>query len=63
MAERLEAIAKQMIDRAEAMWYEESVAVIKEVKKDMDCGLTLENWQDYKEKDVVEVYELVEIKR
>ncbi len=36
---------------------------VKEVKKDMDCGLTLENWQDYKEKDVVEVYELVEIKR
>ena len=36
---------------------------VKEVKKDMDCGLTLENCQDYKEKDVIEVYELVEIKR
>ena len=35
----------------------------KEVKKDMDCGLTLENCQDYKEKDIIEVYELVEIKR
>ncbi len=36
---------------------------VKEVKKDMDCGLTLENFQDYKEKDIVEVYELIEIKR
>ena len=36
---------------------------VKEVKKDMDCGITLENCQDYKEKDVIEVYELVEIKR
>ena len=36
---------------------------VKEVKKDMDCGLTLENCQDYKEKDIIEVYELVEIKR
>ena len=36
---------------------------VKEVKKDMDCGITLENCQDYKEKDLIEVYELVEIKR
>lgn len=36
---------------------------VKEVKKDMDCGLTLENCQDYKEKDIIEVYDLVEIKR
>ena len=36
---------------------------VKEVKKDMDCGVTLENCQDYKEKDIIEVYELVEIKR
>lgn len=36
---------------------------VKEVKKDMDCGITLENCQDYKEKDIIEIYELVEIKR
>ena len=36
---------------------------VKEVKKDMDCGLTLENCQDYKEKDIIEVYDLVEVKR
>lgn len=36
---------------------------VKEVKKDMDCGITLENCQDYKEGDIIELYELVEIKR
>ena len=36
---------------------------VKEVKKDMDCGVTLENCQDYKERDIIEVYELVEKKR
>lgn len=36
---------------------------VKEVKKDMDCGITLENCQDYKESDIIEVYELVEVKR
>ncbi len=36
---------------------------VKEVKKDMDCGVTLENCQDYKENDVIEVYELVEKER
>ena len=36
---------------------------VKEIKKDMDCGMTLENCQDYKEGDIIEVYELVEVKR
>ena len=36
---------------------------IKEISKDRDCGLTLDNFQDYKEKDIIEVYELVEIER
>lgn len=36
---------------------------VKEMKKDMDCGITLENCQDYKEGDIIEVYELVEVKR
>ena len=35
----------------------------KEVSKGMDCGLTLENCQDYRENDQIEVYDLVEIKR
>ena len=36
---------------------------VKDVKKDMDCGITLTNCQDYQEGDIIEVYELVEIKR
>ncbi len=36
---------------------------VKEVKKDMDCGITLDKCQDYKEGDIIEVYELVEVKR
>ena len=36
---------------------------VKEIKKDMDCGMTLDACQDYKEGDIIEVYELVEIKR
>ena len=36
---------------------------VKEVKKGMDCGITLDGNQDYKENDIIEVYELVEIKR
>ena len=36
---------------------------VKEMSKDHDCGLTLENFQDYKENDIIEVYELVEIER
>ena len=36
---------------------------VKEVKKDMDCGLTLESCNDYKVNDIIEVYELVEDER
>ena len=36
---------------------------VKSVKKDMDCGITLENFQDLKENDVIETFEMVEIKR
>ena len=36
---------------------------VKEVKKDMDCGITLENYQDIKEGDIIETYELNEVKR
>ena len=36
---------------------------VKEVAKDMDCGITLENYQDVRENDIIEVYELKEVKR
>ncbi len=35
----------------------------KEVKAGFECGITLENYQDIKEKDIIEAYELVEVKR
>jgi len=36
---------------------------VNEVKNGFDCGITLENYSDLKENDVIEVYELVEVKR
>ena len=36
---------------------------VKEMSKDHDCGLTFDNFQDYKEGDIIEVYELVEVER
>ena len=37
--------------------------VVKEVKKGFECGITLENFSDIKEGDIIEDYEMVEIKR
>lgn len=36
---------------------------VKEVKAGFECGMTLEKYQDIKENDIIEAYELVEIKR
>lgn len=36
---------------------------VKEVKKGFECGITLENFNDIKEKDQIEMFELVEVKR
>ncbi|HOP65993.1 MAG TPA: translation initiation factor IF-2 [Bacilli bacterium] len=38
-------------------------ASIKEIKKGMECGITLENFNDLKEKDILSCYEMVEVKR
>jgi len=32
------------------------------MKKGFECGITLENFNDIKEGDILEVYELVEVK-
>lgn len=37
--------------------------VVKEVKKGFECGITLENFSDIKEGDVITSYEMVEVKR
>ena len=36
---------------------------VKEVKKGLECGITIENFNDLKVGDIIEAYELVEIKR
>ena len=35
----------------------------KEVKQELECGITIENFNDIKEKDIIEAYELKEIVR
>ena len=35
----------------------------KEVKKGLECGITIENYNDIKVGDIIEAYEMVEIKR
>ena len=36
---------------------------VKEVKKGLECGITVENFNDIKVGDIIEAYEMVEIKR
>ena len=36
---------------------------VKEVKQGLECGITIENFNDIKEKDIIEVYEMVEIRK
>ena len=36
---------------------------VKEVKKGLECGITIENYNDIKVGDIIEAYEMVEVKR
>ncbi len=36
---------------------------VKEVKQGLECGITVENFNDIKEQDIIEAYEIVEIKK
>ena len=36
---------------------------VKEVKSGLECGITIENFNDIKEGDIIEVYEIVEVER
>lgn len=36
---------------------------VKEVKQGLECGITIENYNDIKEHDVIEAYEIVEVKK
>ena len=33
------------------------------MKKGFECGITLDNFDDLKEKDIISCYEVVEVKR
>ena len=35
---------------------------VKEVKKGYECGITLEKFNDFKEGDTIEAYEMIEVK-
>jgi len=35
----------------------------KEVRSGLECGITIKNFNDIQEKDVIEVYEIIEIKQ
>lgn len=36
---------------------------VKEVKNGFDCGITLENYSDIKERDIIQVFEMKEVKK
>ena len=36
---------------------------VNEVKKGIECGITIENFSDIKENDIIEAYVVEEIKR
>ena len=36
---------------------------VKEVKQGIECGITIENFNDIKENDIIEAYEIVEVER
>ena len=36
---------------------------VKEVKQGLECGITVENFNDIKESDIIEAYEIIEVKR
>lgn len=36
---------------------------VKEVQKNFECGLTIENFNDIKENDIIEAYKMIEVKR
>ena len=36
---------------------------VKEVKQGLECGITIENFNDIKENDIIEAYEVIEVRR
>ena len=62
--------SKARIIRDSVVMYDGSIGSIqrekdaaKEVKKGLECGITIENFNDIKVGDIIEAYEMVEVKR
>ncbi|MDD3187040.1 MAG: translation initiation factor IF-2 [Bacilli bacterium] len=62
--------AKARIIRDGVVIYDGSISslqrekdAVKEVKKGLECGITIENYNDLKENDIIECYEIVEVKK
>lgn len=60
--------AKCRIKRGRDTVYEGSVSTLRHLKDDvrevtlgMECGLTFDNWEDFKEGDIVEAYEMIQV--
>ena len=49
--------------RASAKSVQREKDQVKEVKAGLECGITIENFNDLKENDIIETYDVVEIKR
>jgi translation initiation factor IF-2 len=60
--------AKCRVKREGEVMYEGRIASLKHIKEDVremaagfECGIQFENWTDFKEGDVIEVYEVVQV--
>jgi translation initiation factor IF-2 len=60
--------AQCRVRRGTDLVYEGRISTLKHVKEDVreiaagfDCGLTFENWEDFKDGDVVEVFEMIQV--
>ena len=70
MSGSLKRVAKARVIRDSVVINDSTIASlarekdqVKEVKQGMECGITIDNFNDIKEKDIIEAYELVEIRK
>ncbi|MDD4831454.1 MAG: translation initiation factor IF-2 [Bacilli bacterium] len=66
----IKSSSKVRVKRKDDIIYDGNISAIqreketvKEIKQGFDCGITLNNFNDLKEGDIIEAYEMVEVKR
>ncbi len=66
----IKSTSKARVKRNDNVIYEGKISTIqrekdnvKDIKKGFECGITLEDFNDLKEGDIIEAYEMVEVKR